>query len=62
MASESELGDAVQQLQSLLNQQMRRSNPDVADQLAKNDLGWANLVRVEGAAKAGKNAERHVHA
>ena len=57
MASESELGDAVQQLQSLLNQQMRRSNPDVADQLAKNDLGWANLVRVEGAAKAGKNAE-----
>lgn len=57
MASESELGDAVQQLQSLLNQQMRRSNPEVADQLAKNDLGWANLVRVEGAAKAGKNAE-----
>lgn len=57
MASESEYGDALQQLQSILNQQMRRSNPDVADKLAKIDQGWANLVRIEGAAKAGKNAE-----
>lgn len=57
MASESELGDAVSQLHSLLNQQMRRSNPEVADRLAQIDQGWANLVRVEGAAKAGKNAE-----
>lgn len=57
MASESELGDAISQLHSLLNQQMRRSNPDVADKLAKIDQGWANLVRIEGAAKAGKNAE-----
>ena len=57
MASESELGDAISQLHSLLNQQMRRSNPDVADKLAKIDQGWANLVRIEGAAKAEKNAE-----
>ena len=57
MASESEYGDAVKQLQSLLNQQMRRSNPDVASRLADIDRGWANLVRVEGAGVAGKNAE-----
>lgn len=57
MASESEFGDAVAQLQSLLNQQMRRSNPQVADRLSAIDAGWANLVRLEGAAKAGINAE-----
>lgn len=57
MASESEFGDAVAQLQSLLNQQMRRSNPQVADTLNAIDAGWANLVRLEGAAKSGINAE-----
>lgn len=57
MASESEFGDAVAQLQALLNQQMRRSNPHVADTLSAIDTGWANLVRLEGAAKAGINAE-----
>lgn len=57
VASEQELGDALSQLQSLLKQQMVRSNPQVAQELAAADAGWANLVRVEGAAKAGKNAE-----
>lgn len=57
MASEQEYGDAVKQLQSLLNQQMRRTNPNVAQQLQGIDEGWANLVRVEGAAKAAHNAE-----
>lgn len=56
-ASEQELGDAVMQLQSLLKQQMIRSNPKVADELRAADAAWANLVRVEGAAKSGKNAE-----
>lgn len=56
-ASEQEYGDAVKQLQSLLNQQMRRTNPNVAQQLQDIDEGWANLVRVEGAAKAAHNAE-----
>lgn len=57
MASESEFGDAVAQLQGLLNQQMRRSNPQVSDALSAADAGWANLVRLEGAAKAGINSE-----
>lgn len=55
VASEQELGDAVTQLQALLKQQMVRSNPQVAQDLANADAGWANLVRVEGAAKAAKN-------
>lgn len=54
-ASEAEFGDAISQLQNLLNQQMRRNNPQVAEALAKNDEGWANLVRIEAAAKSGKN-------
>lgn len=54
-ASEREFGDAVLQLQSLLKEQMLRSNPNVAGRLRDADAAWANLVRVEGAAKAGKN-------
>lgn len=57
VASEQELGDAVTQLQSLLKQQMMRTNPQVAEQLQAADAAWANLVRVEGAAKSAKNAE-----
>lgn len=57
VASEQEFGDAVGQLQNLLKQQMMRSNPDVADKLKAADAAWANLVRVEGAAKAAKNAD-----
>lgn len=57
VASESELGDAFAQLQNLLKQQAMRSNPKAGEALAKADAGWANLVRIEGAAKAGKNAE-----
>lgn len=57
VASESELGDAFAQLQNLLKQQAGRSNPAAADALKNADAGWANLVRVEAAAKAGKNAE-----
>lgn len=56
-ASEQELGDALKQLQSLLRQQMVRSNPQAADALRSADAGWANLVRIEGAAKSAKNAE-----
>jgi hypothetical protein len=57
VASEQELGDAVKELRSLLQQQMARSNPQVADELKAADAGWANLVRVEGAARTGKNNE-----
>jgi len=56
-ASEQELGTAIQQLQALLKDQMVRSNPGVARELKAADTAWANLVRVEGAAKSGKNSE-----
>ena len=57
VASEGELGDALSQMQSLLRQQMVRSNPQVAQEINATDKGWANLVRVEGAAKSAKNAD-----
>lgn len=57
VASESELGDAYKQLQSLMRDQMRRSNPSLSGDLRNADAAYANLVRVEGAAKAGKNAD-----
>jgi len=56
-AAEQELGDALSQLQNLLKQQMMRTNPHVADMIKRADAGWANLVRVENAAKSAKNAE-----
>lgn len=60
VASEQELGDAVKQLQALLRDQMGRSNPKVASLLKEADEAWANLVRVEGASRAGKNSADHL--
>ena len=57
MASEQDLGDALMELQAFVRRQMVRARPDVANDLANADAGWANLVRVEGAAKAAKNNE-----
>lgn len=57
IASEQELGDALMQAQALIRQQAARSNPQFADALKASNEGWANLVRVEGAAKAAKNAD-----
>ena len=57
MASEQDLGDALMELQASVRRQMVRARPDVANDLANADAGWANLVRVEGAAKAAKNNE-----
>jgi len=55
VASEQELGDAFRQLQALLRDQASRTNPAYADALNAANAGYANLVRVEGAAKAAKN-------
>lgn len=57
MASEQDLGDALAELQASVRRQMVRARPDVAGDLANADAGWANLVRIEGAAKAAKNNE-----
>lgn len=57
VASEQELGDALAQLQNILKQQAMRANPEAAKLLRAADTGWANLVRIERAAEAAKNAE-----
>jgi hypothetical protein len=57
VASEQELGDAFLQAQSLLRSQVARNNPAAAESLKRINEGWANLVRVEGAGKAGMNNE-----
>lgn len=55
VASEQELGDALKQLQAIFKQEVGEAVPDVAARLKAADTGWANLVRVEGAAKSAKN-------
>lgn len=57
LASEKEFAEAVSALQVSLRDQMLRGNPAVAAELRAADSAWANLVRVEAAAKSGKNAE-----
>lgn len=57
VASEQELGDAMAQLQGLVRQQAERSNPAFAEAMRQADQGYANLVRVEGAAKSAINSD-----
>lgn len=54
-ASERELGDALAQYQALMRAQVGRSSPAASKAMKEADEGWANLVRVEGAAKAAAN-------
>lgn len=46
------LGKAFQQLESLMKQQARRSNPEYAKMIDNADLAYAKLARVDRAAKA----------
>lgn len=54
-AAGKEFGDAVQQLQGLLNQQGYRSNPQAQTLLDAADGAFARLVRIEDAAKRAGN-------
>lgn len=56
-ASEKEAGAAIKQLRQILREQAMRTNPDAAGKLKAADRAYANLVRVEGAAKAAHNNE-----
>lgn len=56
-AYQQNLGDAISEIQRIIVDNAKRANPAAAEQIAKADAGWANLVRVEGAAKAAKNAD-----
>lgn len=57
VASEKEAGTAIKQLRTILREQAMRTNPDAAGKLKAADSAYANLVRVEGAAKAAHNNE-----
>jgi len=57
VASEKEAGAAIKQLRVILREQAMRTNPDAAGKLKAADSAYANLVRVEGAAKAAHNNE-----
>lgn len=50
--NDSELGNAYGAVDQAFRGATRRSNPQLGPQLDANDEGWANLVRVEDAAKA----------
>lgn len=56
-AYQNQLGDAVGELKNILFENAKRANPQAAQLIDNADAAWANLVRVEGAAKAGINAE-----
>lgn len=55
VASEQEAGAAIKQLRTILQEQAKRNDPGSARKLKAADTAYANLVRVEGAAKAAKN-------
>lgn len=54
-AYERKTGDALMELQRVITEAAKRANPEAANAMSKADEAWANLVRVEGAAKAAKN-------
>lgn len=54
-AYQQQLGDALSEMQRIINQNALRANPQAAALKQAADAGWANLVRVEGASKAAKN-------
>lgn len=54
-AYQQQLGTAFQELQRVVAENAKRANPDAAALFKAADKGWANLVRLEGASKAGMN-------
>lgn len=56
-AYQQQLGDALLEMNRIIADNAKRANPGAAKLLKDADSAYANLVRVEGAAKAAKNAE-----
>lgn len=56
-AYQQQVADALKEMQRVLDQSLRRSNPQAAKMLGAADEAYANLVRVEGASKAAQNSE-----
>lgn len=54
-AYQSQVGDAIKELQRIITDNAKRANPEAASLLNSADRAWANLVPIEGAAKAAVN-------
>lgn len=54
-AYQQQLGTAFQELQRIVTENAKRANPKASELFSAADKGWANLVRIEGAAKSGMN-------
>jgi hypothetical protein len=54
-AYQQKVGDVLASVRQIVADNAKRANPGAAQVLKKADTAWANLVRVEGAAKAGAN-------
>ncbi len=56
-AYQKQLGAAIGELQNIITNNARRANPTASRMLDNADRAWANLVPVEGAAKAAVNTQ-----
>lgn len=56
-AYQQKLGDALAEVQRIVTENAKRSNPQAAAAMKAADQAYANLVRVEGASVAGKSAD-----
>jgi hypothetical protein len=56
-AYQQRLGDALKEMKSIIESSAKRANPKAAELYDSADAAWANLVRLEGAAKAAKGGE-----
>lgn len=54
-AYQKKVGEALAEVRRIVSDNAKRANPQAAATLKKADAAWANLVRVEGASKAGMN-------
>lgn len=54
-AYQQKVGEALAEVRRIVADNAKRANPQAAATLKKADAAWANLVRVEGASKAGMN-------
>jgi hypothetical protein len=54
-AYQQKVGEALAEVRRIVADNAKRANPQAAATLKKADAAWANLVRVEGAARAGMN-------
>jgi hypothetical protein len=54
-AYQQKVGEVLAEVRRIVADNAKRANPQAAGVLKQADAAWANLVRVEGAAKAGMN-------